>query len=117
MLNRSINPKDRATIPGQSEPESDENEGIICIPQSSSITEISPSDCFVISRKLVGESYASEESYSSAEMQSVHSAAPATRAFLRKEFSYYYMLIHSDQFSSFSGSQFLHIQCYSKNNS
>ena len=34
-----------ATTPGQSEPESDDNEKVLCIPQSSCITGASPSDC------------------------------------------------------------------------
>ena len=33
--------------PGQSGPESDSNEGVLRIPQSSNITETSPSNCFV----------------------------------------------------------------------
>ena len=36
-----------ATIPGQSGPGSNNNEGVLCIPQSSSITGTSPSDCLV----------------------------------------------------------------------
>ena len=36
-----------ATFPSQSGPGSNGNEGILCIPQSSSITEASPSDCLV----------------------------------------------------------------------
>ena len=36
-----------ASTPGQSGPESDGNEGELHIPQSSSITEASPSDCLV----------------------------------------------------------------------
>ena len=36
-----------ATIPGQSGPGSNGNEGVHCVPQSSSITRISPSDCLV----------------------------------------------------------------------
>ena len=47
----SISPIDRnltdATTPGQSELGSDGNEGITRIPQSSSISGTSPSDCFV----------------------------------------------------------------------
>ena len=35
------------TTPGQSGPVSDGNEGVLCIPQSSSITGASPSDCLV----------------------------------------------------------------------
>ena len=36
-----------ANTPGQSRPGSDSNEGVIRIPQSSSITETSPSDCLL----------------------------------------------------------------------
>ena len=36
-----------ATIPGQSEPGSNGNEGVFRIPLSSSITGTSPSDCLV----------------------------------------------------------------------
>ena len=36
-----------ATTPGQSGPESDGNKEVLCIPQNSSITEASPSDCLV----------------------------------------------------------------------
>ena len=48
----SIRPIDRtlsgaATTPGQSEPGSDGNKGVLHIPQSSSITEALPSDCLV----------------------------------------------------------------------
>ena len=61
-----------ATAPGQSEPMSDGNEGVLRIPQSSSIIEASPSDCLVSYLvHLLGECYPS------AEMQSVYSAAPA----------------------------------------
>ena len=37
-----------ATIPGQSGPGSNGNEGVLHIPQSSSITGTSPSDCLVL---------------------------------------------------------------------
>ena len=51
MSNSSIQPIDRtlsgATIPGLSGPGSDGNEGVLHIPQSSSITGTSPSDCFM----------------------------------------------------------------------
>ena len=47
----SICPIDRtlsgATTPGQSRPGSDGNEGLHCIPQSPTITGMSPSDCLV----------------------------------------------------------------------
>ena len=36
-----------ATIPGQSEPESDSNEGVLRIPQSSRIAGTPQSDCYV----------------------------------------------------------------------
>ena len=49
------------------------NEGVLCIPQSSSITETSPSDCFV---SYPGQSLG-WGSYSSAEVKSVYSTAPA----------------------------------------
>ena len=41
-----------ATIPGQREPGSDRNEGLLYIPQISSITEASPSDCLVSGHSL-----------------------------------------------------------------
>ena len=62
------------TNSSQSGPGSDSNEEVFCIPQSSSITEASPSNCLV---SYPGHSLG--ESYPSAEMQSVYSAAPANR--------------------------------------
>ena len=62
------------TIPGQSGPGSDGNEGVLRIPQSSTITGTSLSDCF--------ESYAGHSlrgAYSSTEKQSVYSTAPAEK--------------------------------------
>ena len=51
MLNRSVWPIDGTlsgvTTLGQSGAGSNGNEGIVCIPQSSSITEAPPSDCLV----------------------------------------------------------------------
>ena len=47
-----------ATTPGYSGPKSDGNEGVLCIPQSSSIIEASPSDCLV---SYAGQSYPSSE--------------------------------------------------------
>ena len=75
MSNCSIRPIDRtlsgATTLDQSGLGSDDNEEVLRIPQSSSLTEASPSDCLVsYPRHLLGESY------SSAEIQSVYSAAP-----------------------------------------
>ena len=61
------------TIPGQSGPRSNGNEGVLRIPQSSSITGISQSDCLVSypEHSLWGGSYPS------AEVQLVYSTAPA----------------------------------------
>ena len=62
-------PLSGATIPGQSGPGSDGNEGVLRIPQRSSIAGTSPSDC--LSRTLVGDVLPL------AENQSVYSTAPA----------------------------------------
>ena len=75
----SISPIDRAlssaTTQNQSGPWSDGNEGVLRIPQISSITEASPSDCLVLyTRHSLGESYPS------AEKQSVYSTAPVNWA-------------------------------------
>ena len=61
-----------ATTSGLSGPGSDGNEGVLRIPQSSSITWASPSDCLISypGHSLVG-------SYPSAEKQSVYSTSPA----------------------------------------
>ena len=64
-----------ATNLGQSEPESDGNEGKLDIPQSSSITGVSPSDGLVSYQER-----SLEKSYPSAKMQSVYSTAPANWA-------------------------------------
>ena len=51
MSNSSIWPIDKTlsgdTTPGQGGPGSNSNEGVLHIPQGSSITEASPSDCLV----------------------------------------------------------------------
>ena len=51
MSNSSIWPMDRtlsgATTPGPSGPGSDDREPLLCIPQRSSISEASPSDCLM----------------------------------------------------------------------
>ena len=51
MSNNSIRSIDKtlldATPPGQSEPGSDGNEGVLHVPHSSSITQASPSYCLV----------------------------------------------------------------------
>ena len=68
-INRTLS---GATTPGQSGPGSDGNKGVLHIPQSSSITGASPSDCLV--------SYPGHplrESYTSVEIQSGYSTAPA----------------------------------------
>ena len=77
MSNSSIWPRHGtllgATTPGQNEPKSDCNKGVLRIPQSSSITGTSPSDCLVPDL-----GYSLEMgSYTSVEKQSVYSAAPA----------------------------------------
>ena len=59
-----------ATTPGQSGPGSNVNEEVLCIPESSSITRASPSDCLVLYLE-----HSLGESYSFAEMQSVYSTA------------------------------------------
>ena len=60
---------------GESGPGSEGNEGVLRIPQSSSITGSSPSDCLV---SYPGHSLG--ESYPSAEKQSVYSTAPTDLA-------------------------------------
>ena len=47
LFDPQIGPSSGATTPGQSEPGSDGNEGVLRIPQSSSITGASPSNCLV----------------------------------------------------------------------
>ena len=68
MSNSSIWPIDRilsgATTPGLNRLGSDGNEGVLRIPQSSSITGVSPSDCLVWY-----PGHSSGEFYSSAVMQ------------------------------------------------
>ena len=61
-----------ATTPGQSGPESNGNEGVLCIPQISSNAGTSPSDCLVSYQDTRKEGF-----YLSAEVQSVYSTAPA----------------------------------------
>ena len=61
-----------APTPGQSGPGNNENKGLLRISQRSSITRGSSSDCLVsYTKQSMGSSY------SSAEKQSVYSAAPA----------------------------------------
>ena len=47
LFNLLIGPSSAATTPGQGGPGSNGNEGVLCIPQSSSIAGTSPSDCLV----------------------------------------------------------------------
>ena len=65
-----------AITPGQSGSGSTGNEGVLCIPQSSSITGTLQSDSLV--------SYLRHSSYSSAEMQSVYSTTLADWATIDK---------------------------------
>ena len=79
MSNSTILPINRnlsnATTPGQSGPGNDSNERVLRILQSSRITWTSPPDCLVsYPRHSLGESYPS------AGMQSMYSAAPADLA-------------------------------------
>ena len=64
-----IEPLSGATIPGQDGPGSDDNKGVLHIPQNSSISGASPSDCFV---SYTGHSLGSWGSYPSADVQSVY---------------------------------------------
>ena len=77
-----------ATTPGQSEPGSDGNEGVLRIPQSSSTAGTSPSDYLVsYPVHLLGRG----GSYPSAEVQSVYSTAPVDWAiWFKHSFSYIY---------------------------
>ena len=75
MLDSSIWPISRTgdNSPGHCEPGSNDNEGILLIPQRSSITGASPSDCLMsyLGHSLWGGSN------SSADMQSLYSTAPS----------------------------------------
>ena len=73
LFNPYIGPLSGATTPGKSGPGSNGNEGVVRIPQSSSIAGTSPSDCLV---SYPGHSLGGG-SYPSAEVQSVYSTAPA----------------------------------------
>ena len=63
-----------ATTAAQSKPGVNGNEGVLCIPESSSITGATPSDSLVFYPGHLFEGF-----YRSVEMQSVYSAAPADR--------------------------------------
>ena len=81
MANTPIWPIDRilsgATTPGNSGPGSNGNERVLRIPQSSSITGASQSDCLM---SYPGHTLG--EFYPYAEMQSVYSVAPAEWAII-----------------------------------
>ena len=76
MSNSSIWPIDRtlsgATTPGSSRPGNYGNEGVLCIPQSSSITGTS-----ALNSLLSYSGLSMEESYPSWDMQSVYATAAA----------------------------------------
>ena len=72
LFNPYIGPLSGTPTPAQSGPGNDSNKGVLCTPQSSSITGTSPSDCLV---SYLGHSLRGE-CYSYAEMQSVYSTAP-----------------------------------------
>ena len=88
-----------ATTPGQSRPGSDGNERVLCIPQISSFTGSSPSDCLMI---YPGHSLG--KSYPSAEIQLVYSSAPAdwaimlTSIFLYLNFECFLTATHFDHY-------------------
>ena len=69
------------TTPSQSGPGSNCKERVLRIPQISSITEATPSDCLMLYPE-----HSLEEFYSSAEMQSVYSTASTDWA--KKNWSY-----------------------------
>ena len=72
-----------ATTLGQSGSGTNDNEGVVCIPQSSGIIETTPSDCLV---SYLGHSLG--RSYPSAVKQSVYSTAQTTRQAYDQEKSY-----------------------------
>ena len=85
-----------ATTPGQGWPVSIGNKGIICIPQSSSITEASPSDCLM---SYPGHSLG--EFYPSAVMQSGYSTAPTDWA------KYFWIQVKLNRVPWFLNSQYM----------
>ena len=88
MWNSSIWPIDRtlsnSITPGPSGPESDGNEGVLCIPQISSMIGAWPSDCLV---SYPG--YSLGDSYPSPVMLSVYSASTSERVILSGETAFY----------------------------
>ena len=71
LINRTLS---GATTPGQRGSGHDGREDELCIPKSSSCAETSPSDCLIL---YAGHSL--EESYPSAEIQSVYSTVDWAR--------------------------------------
>ena len=65
-----------ANNPGQSGSESDDNEGVLCIPKNSDITGASPSHCLMPYQDTHGGYY------SSAKMQLVYSMVPINWALI-----------------------------------
>ena len=90
----SIWPIDRVlsgvTTPGQSWPGSEENEEVLRIPQSSSITGISPSDCLV---SYAGDLLVGSGTYPCAEMRSVYSTVPVDWASKFNDSKYFYQTL------------------------
>ena len=88
MPNSSIWPIDKtlsdATTPGLGRPGSDGKESVLRIPQSSSITWASPSDCL-----MSFPEHSLDESYPSADALLVYSTTPADSAYLRKCHNFY----------------------------
>ena len=80
-----------ATTPGLSGPRNNGSEEVLRIPQSSSIIEASQLDCLI--------SY--QDTYPSAEMQSVYSTVPTDRALTSLRFINNYIRI--ENFHSFGG--------------
>ena len=90
-----IKPIDRAlssaNTPGQSGPGSDSGEEVLCIFQSSIVTEILPSDCLV---SYPGHLSVVVGSYPSAEVQSVYSTAAAKWAIYIYIYDKFFLLVN-----------------------
>ena len=68
-----------ATTPGQSGPGNNVTKGVLCIPQSSSINGVLPSDCLEPYQE-----YSLRKFYPFAEIRSGYFAAPVTEPFLNE---------------------------------
>ena len=88
-----------ASTPSQSGPGSDGNKGVLCIPQSSSITGTSPLDCLVsyLGHSLVGCWVGCFTPFT--EVQLVYSSAPADWAKIILNIKIY-MQIYSFKYSN-----------------